>query len=134
MKTRNSRDIEKTYPLPGFIAKLRQLAYEMAVCVCDADGVQSEAEKSFLAGVRRELKLGEQAAALVDGAAEALAVEPLADAALPPKLTPPSAADEQVEKMIGRRCSSDCTGPARPLRESCCCGWPSRRRWPRSTP
>lgn len=26
----------------------RQLAYEMAVCVCDADGVQSEAEKAFL--------------------------------------------------------------------------------------
>lgn len=26
----------------------RQLAYEMAVCVCDADGRQSEAEQRFL--------------------------------------------------------------------------------------
>ena len=26
----------------------RQLAYEMAVCVCDADGRQSEAERRFL--------------------------------------------------------------------------------------
>lgn len=26
MKTRKSRDVEKTYPLPGFIAKLRRLA------------------------------------------------------------------------------------------------------------
>lgn len=26
MKTRKSRDIEKTYPLPGFVAKLRRLA------------------------------------------------------------------------------------------------------------
>ncbi len=26
MKTRKSRDIEKAYPLPGFIAKIRRLA------------------------------------------------------------------------------------------------------------
>ncbi|MFM7708307.1 MAG: DUF533 domain-containing protein, partial [Gammaproteobacteria bacterium] len=26
----------------------RQLAYEMAVCVCDADGVQGDAERAFL--------------------------------------------------------------------------------------
>ena len=30
-------------------AEHRQLAYEMAVCVCDADGVQSPAEQDFLA-------------------------------------------------------------------------------------
>lgn len=80
--------------------ELRQLAYEMAVCVCDADGAQSDAEKAFLAEVRRELKLGEQAAAAVDHAAEALAVEPLTDTALTPALAAPSAANEQVEKMV----------------------------------
>src|SRR5688572_24764434 len=30
-------------------AEARQLAYEMAVCVCDADGAQSPAEARFLA-------------------------------------------------------------------------------------
>ncbi len=33
----------------------RQLAYELAVCVCDADGVQSPAERQFLAGLKSAL-------------------------------------------------------------------------------
>jgi tellurite resistance protein len=39
-----------------------QLAYEMAVCVCDADGVQSVAEQKFLAEVRGALGLDAPAA------------------------------------------------------------------------
>ena len=35
--------------------ELRQLAYELAVCVCDADGVQSQAERRFLDSLRAEL-------------------------------------------------------------------------------
>lgn len=35
----------------------RQLAYEMAVCVCDADGVQSDAEAAFLERLRTALAL-----------------------------------------------------------------------------
>ena len=35
----------------------RQLAYEMAVCVCDADGRQSEAEQRFLSALKILLKL-----------------------------------------------------------------------------
>ena len=35
----------------------RQLAYEMAVCVCDADGRQSEAEQRFLKELKAQLKL-----------------------------------------------------------------------------
>lgn len=35
----------------------RQLAYEMAVCVCDADGRQSPAEASFLADLKARLNL-----------------------------------------------------------------------------
>lgn len=80
--------------------ELRQLAYEIAVCVCDADGAQSDAEKSFLAGLRRELKLEEKATTAVDSAAEALAVEPLADTAMPPALAQPSAVEAQVDKMV----------------------------------
>ena len=36
---------------------LRQLAYEMAVCVCDADGRQSEPERRFLQDLKGLLKL-----------------------------------------------------------------------------
>jgi uncharacterized protein (DUF697 family)/tellurite resistance protein len=36
----------------------RQLAYELAVCVCDADGTKSAAEARFLAALRDELQLG----------------------------------------------------------------------------
>ena len=39
----------------------RQLAYEMAVCVCDADGAQSDAEARFLASLRAQLRLGPEA-------------------------------------------------------------------------
>jgi uncharacterized protein (DUF697 family) len=35
----------------------RQLAYEMAVCVCDADGRQTDAERQFLADLKRGLNL-----------------------------------------------------------------------------
>lgn len=46
--------------LPEALATLkapayRQLAYELAVCVCDADGVQTPAERQFLARLRAEL-------------------------------------------------------------------------------
>jgi uncharacterized protein (DUF697 family)/tellurite resistance protein len=80
--------------------ELRQLAYEMAVCVCDADGAQSDAEKVFLTELRRELKLADAAAETVDRVAEAIAVEPLTDIAVPPLLPGPSAVDAQVDKMV----------------------------------
>ena len=50
----------KRLGLPDAVAALkapehRQLAYELAVCVCDADGVQSPAERQFLARLKTEL-------------------------------------------------------------------------------
>lgn len=50
----------KRLGLPEAVATLkapeqRQLAYELAVCVCDADGVQTPAERQFLAGLKAEL-------------------------------------------------------------------------------
>lgn len=56
----------------------RQLAYEMAVCVCDADGVQSEVEQRFLEEVRAALTLAAPAAADFSRAADELAAVPLA--------------------------------------------------------
>jgi len=55
----------------------RQLAYEMAVCVCDADGAQSEAEQRFLENVRDALALAAPAAAEFSRAADELAAVPL---------------------------------------------------------
>lgn len=54
----------------------RQLAYEMAVCVCDADGAVSPKEAAFLAEVRRRLELG-GAAETFDVQARELAEAPL---------------------------------------------------------
>jgi uncharacterized protein (DUF697 family) len=58
----------------------RQLAYEMAVCVCDADGVQSVPEQLFLAEARAALGLDAGAASQFNREAEALAAAPLAGA------------------------------------------------------
>ena len=51
----------------------RQLAYEMAVCVCDADGRQSPAEAAFLAELRERLALPTGEAASLEAPANALA-------------------------------------------------------------
>ncbi|KIQ28394.1 GTPase [Variovorax paradoxus] len=58
----------------------RQLAYEMAVCVCDADGAQSESERMFLMDVRTSLGL-DASAARFSQQAEEIAAVPVAAAA-----------------------------------------------------
>ncbi|MET0962254.1 MAG: GTPase [Noviherbaspirillum sp.] len=62
----------------------RQLAYEMAVCVCDADGVQSDAERRFLDALRAALNMTTPAAAEFARAAEDMAAAPLGSAAIAP--------------------------------------------------
>jgi len=56
----------------------KQLAYEMAVCVCDADGVASSAEQEFLRKLREALQLEAGPAAQVVREADAVAAAPLA--------------------------------------------------------
>lgn len=52
----------------------RQFAYEMAVCVCDADGRQSEAEQRFLAELKKLLGLeGDADSQEMENRAETLA-------------------------------------------------------------
>ena len=58
----------------------RQLAYEMAVCVCDADGAQSAAEQAFLSELGRALQINAPAATEFRQQAEAMASAPLAGA------------------------------------------------------
>jgi uncharacterized protein (DUF697 family) len=55
----------------------RQLAYEMAVCVCDADAVASPAEQKFLQELRTALGLDTTQALQVEKEAAALADAPL---------------------------------------------------------
>lgn len=54
-------------------ADARQLAYEMAVGVCDADGTQSDAERAFLADLARRLGLDDGEAGAYAAQAETLA-------------------------------------------------------------
>jgi len=77
----------KRVNLAGTVARLqtaeaRQLAYEMAVCVCDADGSQSDAERAFLADLRGALALEPAAAGRFAQSAESIAASPL-DTVLP---------------------------------------------------
>ncbi|MBI2307877.1 MAG: TerB family tellurite resistance protein [Rhodocyclales bacterium] len=65
----------------------RQFAYEMAVCVCDADGSQGEAEKHFLGELKALLRLeGDAQAAESELQADRLAAE-----LLPPTVERPAA-------------------------------------------
>ena len=75
----------KRVSLPEVAAELKspeskQLAYEMAVCVCDADGTQSEPERMFLADVRTSLGLDGAAAKQFAKDADEIAAAPLAAA------------------------------------------------------
>ncbi len=89
--------------------ELRQLAYEMAVCICDADGVHDEAEGRFLAELQRELGLEAGKAEEVERASAALVTAPLAPpaapsaAAGPPPAAPgaaPAVDQAALDKMI----------------------------------
>jgi uncharacterized protein (DUF697 family) len=68
-------------------ADARMLAYEMAVCICDADGAQSPAEKAFLGNLGQRLGL---AAPVASGFAQQ--AEALAQASIPVVAAPAAAA------------------------------------------
>ncbi len=82
----------------------RQLAYEMAVCVCDADGRQSEAEQRFLGELKTLLKLDSGQVATFER--EADAIVDLGEAAAPvtvaaaPKSVPSKVDDAELDKSI----------------------------------
>ena len=58
-------------------AEARQLAYEMAVAVCEADGVRGDGEREFLERARKALGVDAGAAAALARDSEALATVPL---------------------------------------------------------
>jgi len=57
--------------------ELKQLAYEMAVCTCDADGAHGSAEHEFLERLRQALGLDSQPAQVFVAQADAVANVPL---------------------------------------------------------
>ncbi|QIL79022.1 GTPase [Diaphorobacter sp. HDW4A] len=68
--------------LPAVVAQLtneqsRHLAYEMAVCVCDADGQTSAKETEFLAQLKTALGMSAPAAPTVETHAQVIADAPL---------------------------------------------------------
>ncbi|PJK01930.1 GTPase [Lysobacteraceae bacterium NML03-0222] len=72
----------------------RQLAYEMAVCLCDADGVHSSAERAFLQDLQQQLRLAQapsdsfvQQADSLAAAAVPDTANPVVSSATPPPLT-----------------------------------------------
>jgi uncharacterized protein (DUF697 family)/tellurite resistance protein len=73
----------------------KQLAYEMAVCVCNADGVASPAEQQFLRELRDALKLDAGQAAQVVRDADAVAAAPLTAGQ-----TTSSMSDAEMDKYI----------------------------------
>lgn len=75
----------------------RQLAYEMAVCVCDADGTQSQAERTFLDEARAALGLAAPAAAEFSRVADELVSAPLAAGAQPVTVPPASVPVDEAE-------------------------------------
>ncbi|PWB67511.1 MAG: GTPase [Holophagae bacterium] len=75
--------------------ELRQLAYEMAVGVCDADEARSAAESEFLDRLRGALDLSPSAIEPFHAEAKALAAEPVAVPAAAP--SPQSA---ELDRMI----------------------------------
>ena len=80
----------------------RQLAYEMAVCVCDADGAQSDAERRFLADLKAALGLDAAQSTTVEREAEALAVEPLDSAPVVGSVAGATAAPNMPEAELDR--------------------------------
>ncbi|WP_431126161.1 YcjF family protein [Variovorax paradoxus] len=81
----------------------KQLAYEMAVCVCDADGTQSEAERMFLTDLRTSLGLDASAAQFSRQAEDIAAAVPVAATGAAAASTPapvPSPDSAELDKSI----------------------------------
>ena len=84
--------------LPG--ADARQLAYEMAVCVCDADGLHSPAELRFLQEAKAALALAPAAADGFLQQADAVAAAPLVAAEAAPVPTKSTVDEAALDKSI----------------------------------
>lgn len=82
-------------------AEARNLAFELAVCVCDIDGAQVEAERAFLSDLRSKLGLDAAKASAFTSSADALAGAPLGKAtSFEPAMLASSMSSEEQDKAI----------------------------------
>ena len=85
-------------------AELKSLTYELAVGVCDADGVQDDAERAFLSNLRTRLALSPAAtvaATTLTANADALAAAPLTGASsFEPAMLASSMSTAEQDKVI----------------------------------
>ena len=75
----------------------KALGYEMAVCVCNADGALNEAEQKFLTDLRGVLRLDTQASNVHQQTAQSIAVQPF-NQPLPPVMDTNREAD--LDRLI----------------------------------
>lgn len=75
----------------------RALAYEMAVCVCHADGTLKDPEKQFLSNLRQALQLDNPAADAHQQSAQAIVEQPVA-ASVPPVID--ATRESDVDQLI----------------------------------
>ena len=87
--------------------ELRRLTYEMAVCVCEADGLISQHEKSFLDQLRWLLRLDSEITDGIQKDAEAVAFSDLSTADSLPVQSPPDA----VKAAVMNDSKTDDTSP-----------------------
>ena len=83
--------------------KAKTLAYEMALCVFEADGQLQPEERAFLDALREALGLAARSVRAVEKQADALVAVPLTASTLPPVLSAAAgnaAVDPAVDKMI----------------------------------
>ena len=73
-------------------AEYRKLAYEMAVCVCDADGMTTASEKAFLSELAKLLQLDQSVTVAANENAESVA-------ALTSSVAPMSQQDKDVNEL-----------------------------------
>jgi tellurite resistance protein len=79
----------------------RQLAYELAVCVCDADGARNDAEQQFLAQLKQALGLPEAATTRAESESASIAAAPLSTqtASLSPAMAASSSLGSKESNM-----------------------------------
>lgn len=75
----------------------RRLAYEMAVCVCNSDGVLTEGEKSFLQQLREVLRLDAASVAAHAESAQSMAEPPVLSSVT---ATSDAGREAELDKMI----------------------------------
>lgn len=95
----------KRVSLPAVVAELKSteaqhLAYEMAVCVCEADGALSEVERGFLESLRASFKMPAEAGREFERAADSIATAPVAGGAVPQGARATGPNEAELDRMI----------------------------------